>query len=70
MRLGGPLFEKFSTPGEWIEAVRVHGYGAAYCPVGLDATDDDVQSYVTAAKEAGIVIERLVTMRKTRRDIQ
>ncbi|MEZ4558872.1 MAG: TIM barrel protein [Caldilineaceae bacterium] len=45
MRLGGPVFDQFSSPAEWVAAVRKLGYRAAYCPVGLDALADTVQTY-------------------------
>jgi sugar phosphate isomerase/epimerase len=56
MKLGGPLFRAFSSPSEWVEACRAHGYSAAYCPVGVEASDGEVTAYRRAADEAGIVI--------------
>ena len=56
MRLGGAVFGDCSTPEKWIETVRRHGYTAAYCPVNSKQTDDVIQAYVRAAKEADIVI--------------
>lgn len=56
MRLGGPVFEEFSTPDEWIRALRNLGYSAAQFPLGADAGDDQVRAYVQAAEEANIVI--------------
>lgn len=56
MRLGGPVFEKYTSPSEWIAALRKLGYRAAYCPVGDDAADDVIQAYAAAAGEADIVI--------------
>ena len=37
-------------------AVQSYGYRAAYCPVSLDASDDEIQAYADAAAEADIVI--------------
>ncbi|MBN2138703.1 MAG: sugar phosphate isomerase/epimerase [Sedimentisphaerales bacterium] len=56
LRLGGPVFEKVETPAAWAAAVRKLGYGAAYCPVGPDASDELLKAYETAAKKADIVI--------------
>ncbi len=56
LRLGGPVFEKVQGPEGWIAALRKLGYSAAYCPVGADASDDDVQAYEDAAREADIII--------------
>jgi sugar phosphate isomerase/epimerase len=56
MRLGGPLFEKYGNPQEWVRALQKKKYRAAYCPVGLDASDMDIQAYAFAAKEYDILI--------------
>ena len=56
MRLGGPVHRKCEDPGDWIEALRDLSYRAASCPVGADASDDEVQAYVEAAKAADIVV--------------
>ncbi len=56
MRLGGPVFEQYVNPDEWVRAVQRLGYRAAYAPVGDDAPDDEVQAYARAAQKAGIVI--------------
>ncbi len=56
MTFGGPLFEHYDGPDQWIAALRRKGYTAAYCPVGPEAPDDVVRAYETAARDAGIVI--------------
>jgi len=56
LRLGGPVFEKYKDPQGWVEAVRKLGYSAAYCPVGADASDDQVRAYEDAARKADIII--------------
>ncbi len=56
MRLGGPLFEKYETPTQWIDAVHALGYRATFCPVKPDTPDDSIRAYSSAASEAGIVI--------------
>ena len=56
MRLGGPIFKKYTNPQEWVVAMQSYNYRAAYCPVSLDASDDVIQAYVNAAAEANIVI--------------
>lgn len=56
MRLGGPIFEKFTDPAGWVAALKRLGYSAANCPVRADQDDDLIQAYVEAAAEADIVI--------------
>jgi len=56
MRLGGPLFQKYSNAGEWARIVRANGYRAAYCPVPLDADADEIRDYERAAQAADIMI--------------
>ncbi len=56
LRLGGPTFEKYNGPDEWVAVVKKLGYRAAYCPVGANASDDVVKAYARAAKRADIVI--------------
>lgn len=56
MRLGGPVFESYATPEEWVAEVKRLGYRAAYCPVGLDADETTIHAYRQAAQEADIVI--------------
>jgi sugar phosphate isomerase/epimerase len=56
MRLGGPVHEKFDTPEEWIQAVIALGYRAAYCPLGPDASEEQVKAYKAAAEKADIMI--------------
>jgi sugar phosphate isomerase/epimerase len=56
MRLGGPVFEHYNDPAEWVKAVQRLGYRAAYAPVGDDASDDVLRAYAKAAQDADIVI--------------
>jgi sugar phosphate isomerase/epimerase len=56
LRLGGPVFEKYKDPEGWVSAVRKLGYRAAYCPVGANASDDEVRAYEDAARKADIII--------------
>jgi sugar phosphate isomerase/epimerase len=56
MRLGGPVFERYTNTDEWVNALRKLGYRAAYAPVGDDATDETIQAYAKAAHKADIVI--------------
>ncbi len=56
MRLGGPVFAKADTPELWVAAVRAAGYRAAYCPVTLDASEETINAYAAAARQADIVI--------------
>lgn len=56
VRLGGPVFEPYKSPEEWMKAVRALGYSAAYCPVGADAGDAVIEEYKQAAHESDIII--------------
>ena len=56
VRLGGPLFEAYSDPEQWIARLRSWGYSAAYCPLDEKAPDSEVTAYRSAASEAGILI--------------
>ena len=55
MRLGGPIFEKWSNPEEWVAAVKRSGYSAVYTPVA-PGPDDQAAAYAHAAQKAGIII--------------
>lgn len=59
MRLGGPLFEKITSPEEWIAAIRRSGYGAAICPVGLQTPSNEIAAYRDAAQRADILISEV-----------
>jgi sugar phosphate isomerase/epimerase len=59
VRLGGPLFDKYQDPDEWITALKKQGYRAAYCPVKIGASTDEIKSYEMAAKKADIVISEV-----------
>ncbi len=54
--LGAPVFEKYSDPQGWINALQKLGYRAAYTPVSINDDETTVKAYATAAKEAGIII--------------
>jgi len=56
MRLGAAIFQPYQDPLGWLAAVKAKGYRAAYCPVSLDAPDDQVRAYRQAAERADIVI--------------
>ncbi len=59
MRLGGPVYGAQETPQQWIEAVRRHGYSAAYCPNAVMKKPDDeklIRAFEDAARAADIVI--------------
>lgn len=59
IRLGGPLYKKYNNPDEWIIALNELQYRAAYCPVGIDATSDDIRAFKAAAHKADIVISEV-----------
>ncbi|MEX0884306.1 MAG: TIM barrel protein [Cyclobacteriaceae bacterium] len=56
VRLGGPLYQKYQSPEDWVAALKSKNYRAAYCPVNTDAKTDEIMAYEQAAKKADIVI--------------
>jgi sugar phosphate isomerase/epimerase len=56
VRLGGPVFEKYNSPEEWVSALKKLGYRAAYCPVSAGADAVLIKAYKTAAAKNDIVI--------------
>jgi sugar phosphate isomerase/epimerase len=56
IRLGGPLFEDYDEPGQWIAALQALGYRAAYCPVAPGADPLLVKAYEEAASRNDVVI--------------
>jgi sugar phosphate isomerase/epimerase len=56
IRLGGPVFGKYSDPGEWIKELKSLGYSAAYCPVQPGASGDEIRSYRQEAAKNNILI--------------
>jgi sugar phosphate isomerase/epimerase len=59
IRLGGPVYDKYNDPDAWIQSLKKYGYRAAYCPVGPDASDDEIQAYKLAAQKEDIVISEV-----------
>jgi sugar phosphate isomerase/epimerase len=59
IRLGGPLFTKTENPDDWIKALKVYGYRAAYCPVDISASQEEIKAYKNAAKKADIIISEV-----------
>ncbi|MDH3652465.1 MAG: sugar phosphate isomerase/epimerase [Saprospiraceae bacterium] len=56
VRLGGPVFEKYSDPDQWISALKQSDYRAAYCPVKVGTEEAVVKAYEKAAFDSDIVI--------------
>ncbi|HEV7347575.1 sugar phosphate isomerase/epimerase [Telluribacter sp.] len=59
VRLGGPVFDKYQSPDEWIAALKKQGYRAAYCPVKVGTPAADIRAYEQAARQADIVISEV-----------
>jgi sugar phosphate isomerase/epimerase len=59
IRLGAPLFEKYSNPDEWVKAIKRLGYTAAYCPVQPGEKTDVIKLYEQAALKADIRISEV-----------
>jgi sugar phosphate isomerase/epimerase len=74
MRLGAPVgsalggqgqqgtasAQMWNSPEEWASYMRSRGYGAAFCPIDVDADDETVDAYARAAVEADIVIAEVI----------
>ena len=56
VRLGGPVSGKFEDPVQWVKAVKLLGYGAAYCPVQPGASSELIRYYRAEAKKNNILI--------------
>lgn len=56
MRLGGPIFQSYNNPEEWVSLVQRNGYRATYCPVSIDTPLETIRAYENAAKKAEIII--------------
>lgn len=56
IRLGGPVFEKYNSPEEWIAELKKLGYRAAYCPISIGANSKLIDAYKMAAAKNDIVI--------------
>ncbi len=56
IRLGGPVFKKYSNPEEWITALKELKYKAAYCPVSVGADSREIEAYKDSAQKADIII--------------
>lgn len=56
IRLGGPVFEKYNSPDEWVKAIKKLSYRAAYCPVSPGAGSELIKAYRTAAAKNDLVI--------------
>ncbi|NQU85055.1 MAG: sugar phosphate isomerase/epimerase [Mariniphaga sp.] len=59
IRFGGPVFEKYTNPEEWVKAVKNLGFSAAYCPVQPGEKSDVVKAYEKAANDADIIISEV-----------
>ena len=59
IQLGGPVFDKYKDPDEWIAALQKLNYRAAYCPVQVGEGLDSIKAYKTAAQKADIVISEV-----------
>jgi len=56
IRLGGPVFEAFEDPADWITALRKLGYSAALSPVKASDSSERKQAFVEAARQANIIM--------------
>ncbi|MCS7180028.1 MAG: sugar phosphate isomerase/epimerase, partial [bacterium] len=61
MKLGGPVFEKYTTPEEWINLLKKEDYKAGYCPVDLDTPEEIIHEYWKLAFKEKIIIAEVGT---------
>jgi sugar phosphate isomerase/epimerase len=59
VRLASPLPATWDSPDGWVDALRRHGFRAAYWPLADDAGEAEVDAYAEAARAAGIVIAEI-----------
>jgi sugar phosphate isomerase/epimerase len=69
LRLGGPVMEKYSDPGEWASLARSLGYSAASFQIGTFydkvINDDLIRAYAQAAAKANITISEISAFSNT-----
>ncbi len=61
IRLGGPVFDSFEGPDEWILAVKRLAYRAAYCPLKPGEDDKVIRAYQEVAQKNDIIIAEVGT---------
>jgi sugar phosphate isomerase/epimerase len=61
LRMGGQVFDKYDNPEKWVRILKALGYRAAYCPLGTEASDDQIKAYAEAAANADITIAEVGT---------
>ena len=59
IRLGGPVFEKYNSPEEWVTALKKLSYRAAYCPVSPEADSALIKAYKTESAKSDMVISEV-----------
>ena len=59
VRLGGPLFDPYNGPDQWVELLKRSGYRAAYCPVNPGADNHLIAAYEKTARKHDIVISEV-----------
>jgi sugar phosphate isomerase/epimerase len=59
VRLASPLPRTWDSPTGWVDALRRHGFRAAYWPLPDDAGEPEVDAYADAAHAAGVVIAEI-----------
>jgi sugar phosphate isomerase/epimerase len=59
IRFGGPVFEKYNSPEDWVIALKKLGYRAAYCPVSPGAAHELIKAYKDFALKNDIMISEV-----------
>ena len=56
VRLGGPVFDPYKGPEEWVESLKKRGYRAGYCPLEPGVNEAEIRSLEKAAGKHDVVI--------------
>lgn len=56
VRLGGPVFEPYPGPEEWVASLKKRGYRAGYCPLESGADEAEIRSLEKAAGKHDVLI--------------
>ena len=59
MKFGGQILKPFKTPEEWLALIAELGYSAVYFPLDHKAADCDIDAYMSAAYENGLMIAEI-----------
>jgi len=56
VRLGGPVFDPYVGPEEWVESLKKRGYRAGNCPLEPGASEEEIRDLEKVVKKHDLVI--------------